>query len=248
MLPFTPGAVDQDRAQRDPVEPDLGQGPLGLELGAAIGVGRRRRHRPPPTMPGALGPIWARIEDRNTKRRTRARAAASREPARRLGVERPVIVLRGARHGVGEARPSAPPRRRRAGAAAMLIGRVRSPTTALAAPSGSADRPPQQHADPVAPRGEVAQEVAADEAGGPGERDESGHGWAAPSAGAGAGARAKRRSRAATRANPAASAASVTGQDGQSKVAAASAASARLRPNTRPTTPGTVRPLSVARW
>ena len=41
------GAVDEHRAQRDPVEVEPGKAALGIELRVAVGIGRRRLAAPP---------------------------------------------------------------------------------------------------------------------------------------------------------------------------------------------------------
>src|SRR3954447_23317395 len=101
-------------------------------------------------------------------------------------------------------------------------------------------RTAQQHAEAIAALRQLAQEMAADEAGRAGEGDE-------PPLHAAASARrglAKRASTTATRAHPAATAPSFANQLGQASVRAASPARARFRMKTRVTTPVTEKPFS----
>ena len=103
MLPFTPGAVDEHRAQRDPVD---------VEVGKALAPPRAssgRRHR---SGAGAsvLGQDVARRRpglgaDRGQEDEAldAARSAARARSIVALRVDGAVIVLRQARHGMGEA-------------------------------------------------------------------------------------------------------------------------------------------------
>ena len=123
------------------------------------------------------------------------------EPDRRLGVQHPVVVLRHARHRVRDAgrvdhRIDAGERRRHV----LRPGEIADDGAGRLRRQGG--RAPQEHADAIAALRQLAQEMAADEAGGAGQRDErAGHAGSLRPPGA-----AKRARTSATRTPPAASA------------------------------------------
>ena len=135
---------------------------------AAIGIGRRRGVRLG-DHPRREAPVWARIEDRKTKRRT-GQFRGLGEAARRLGVEGAGIVLGHARHGERQAGECTRRRRRPAPPPCSWAGS--GPDHGAARALRHLHGPAQQDTDPVAALRQAVQEMAPDEAGGSGECDE----------------------------------------------------------------------------
>ena len=164
------GAVDQHEPQRDPIEVELGQPLLRRQLGAAVGLGRLRRQILGEDVLGGRPRLRA---DRGQKDETLdARALGrARECDRGLGVEHAIIVLGQSGHGVGDAG-----RMNDGVSVGERRGHVLRPGE-VADDSARAlhrhdARAPQQHAQPVAALGQVAQQALPDEAGRSGKGDQ----------------------------------------------------------------------------
>ncbi len=163
-------AIDQHQPERDPIEAGLGEPLLGGELGAAISVGRRRRSRlGEHALRGAAGLGSDRGQEHEALHACALGGAG--ELHRGFGVEQAVVVLGEAGHGLGDAGGmdhgiDADKRLRH------VVGLGEVADQGAGAVELDLTRPPQQHAQAIAPLRQLLEQVLPDEAGGTGQRDQ----------------------------------------------------------------------------